>query len=1288
MTKRKKRVRFLAFSMAVLMTASCLLWGKADTAIVNASTGDQIQSIPEQVQMYGTDVTFDSTSDWDDQGEHEISLSTDGALKEGAQITLDILLPKTASFNGSIKFQGVTKVGDGWDWTEFGTIPELSDSDFTVEGEYKKATLTYTGDALTTDAIKVFIVKAAGYQCDYSGPIYIANVVLTDGQGSGTSTTGDLVQNIPEQVQMYGTDVTFDSTSDWDDQGEHEISLSTDGALKEGAQITLDILLPKTASFNGSIKFQGVTKVGDGWDWTEFGTIPELSDSDFTVEGEYKKATLTYTGDALTTDAVKVFIVKAAGYQCDYSGPVYIANVCLYDGAGSGGTELPEKDPAVIDNFDDGSTSGWVQEAGWQYDKTVGISTMNLNGQNVLKLDLDYTGQESVSWSEAKIKKEFASPYDVSAYNYLTVDIYYPEGLDISQLGVKFFADGILNKDVTIEGDEAVGNGYKKGVAAVKFSPSTTPFENLTLGLVGKNTNFVGAICIDNITLSQYNAAGDYVKITAVPNAVGTQANLSGMPIGVRLADGDATAETKRLYSYLETLSNNNQVLFGHENDYNKNVSQTATEGDVKELTGSLSGIYGLDTLAIAGAELGLTDPQQAMDTAVANSLAAANQGSIISLSAHMPNFTNEKITVNPDGSYNFTGCDFGESKDLSNNCAEQILPGGDYNPQFNAYLDMIAEYALKLQNANVPILFRPFHENNGGWFWWGSSTSVETYKSIYRYTEEYLESKGVHNMLYVYSPNGPFTSESKYLERYPGDEYVDILAFDYYDDYNTYPATSDGSFYTNLRTTCQVISGIANQKNKIAAISETGVRVMKKDGSDNEGLLVTGNPVAESRTGNNWYQEICKIADETGMPYYLVWANFSDTNFYVPYKYNDTMGHEMVNEFIEFYNSDISIFANGTNFYSNTTAVSASTYTNPYGYMIAPFDKAVIKDSITLRASVKNSTNVSFRITNPDTDKTVTLTGVKQSRAIGNQYMADLSKEVLDELGKTDQATIQLIADDTVIVTLSNVSLGKDKDKAAANVIDNFDYYVGSDSLLQSTYTENSAGGCSSEFLLDSEHKSDGMYGGAFHYVLETTGNEVWTGQIKTLENNDYSACNAIEMWVQPDGNGQKLVVQVTDASGEEFEVYLTDFVKGTEARYVAIPFSSFVGKQGGTLDTAHITKFAIWCNSIIPDGHTGTWKVDSTIYFDGIQGVSLEDETLKTVDSNGLIISNASFVKKDDNDSTTEVDENTKPSGNTEGSKVSPKTGDTTPLYLIIAAMMTSVLLAGGSIIFRKRK
>ena len=91
--------------------------------------------------------------------------------------------------------------------------------------------------------------------------------------------------------------------------------------------------------------------------------------------------------------------------------------------------------------------------------------------------------------------------------------------------------------------------------------------------------------------------------------------------------------------------------------------------------------------------------------------------------------------------------------------------------------MDIIADYALALQAENIPVLYRPYHENSGGWFWWGAaSTDVETYNALFRYTEDYLASKGVHNFIYVYSPNGPISSEEEYEKRYPGDDYVVVF--------------------------------------------------------------------------------------------------------------------------------------------------------------------------------------------------------------------------------------------------------------------------------------------------------------------------------------------------------------------------------------------------------------------------------------------------------------------------------------------------------------------------------
>ncbi|KFI58580.1 glycoside hydrolase family 26 protein [Bifidobacterium cuniculi] len=83
-----------------------------------------------------------------------------------------------------------------------------------------------------------------------------------------------------------------------------------------------------------------------------------------------------------------------------------------------------------------------------------------------------------------------------------------------------------------------------------------------------------------------------------------------------------------------------------------------------------------------------------------------------------------------------------------------------------------------------VPIAFRPLHENNGSWFWWGAThASTAEYKELFRYIVDYLrDAKGVHNLPYAYSPTGSFNGDpTNYLATYPGDAWVDLLGYDQY---------------------------------------------------------------------------------------------------------------------------------------------------------------------------------------------------------------------------------------------------------------------------------------------------------------------------------------------------------------------------------------------------------------------------------------------------------------------------------------------------------------------------
>ena len=158
----------------------------------------------------------------------------------------------------------------------------------------------------------------------------------------------------------------------------------------------------------------------------------------------------------------------------------------------------------------------------------------------------------------------------------------------------------------------------------------------------------------------------------------------------------------------------------------------------------------------------------------------------------------------------------------------KSILPGGTNHAWYKAKLDKVASIFLNLKGSKgelIPIIFRPFHEFDGSWFWWGANfCTPEEYKTAYKFTVEYLrDTKGVHNILYAFSPDNSYTTSDNYLSRYPGDAYVDVLGMDNYGDFAAGQGQT-GSDRANLKL--KMISDLAVAKVKIAALTETGYQV------------------------------------------------------------------------------------------------------------------------------------------------------------------------------------------------------------------------------------------------------------------------------------------------------------------------------------------------------------------------------------------------------------------------------------------------------------------------------
>lgn len=101
--------------------------------------------------------------------------------------------------------------------------------------------------------------------------------------------------------------------------------------------------------------------------------------------------------------------------------------------------------------------------------------------------------------------------------------------------------------------------------------------------------------------------------------------------------------------------------------------------------------------------------------------------------------------------------------------------------------LDRVASMLKQLQDSGVIVLWRPFHEMNGNFFWWGFSSGqsdfTNTWKEMYNY---FTKVKLLDNLIWVYAPNKDWGNRGwvksvNYF--YPGDAYVDVVGFDLYDN-------------------------------------------------------------------------------------------------------------------------------------------------------------------------------------------------------------------------------------------------------------------------------------------------------------------------------------------------------------------------------------------------------------------------------------------------------------------------------------------------------------------------
>ncbi|MEM9546181.1 MAG: glycosyl hydrolase [Bacteroidota bacterium] len=341
----------------------------------------------------------------------------------------------------------------------------------------------------------------------------------------------------------------------------------------------------------------------------------------------------------------------------------------------------------------------------------------------------------------------------------------------------------------------------------------------------------------------------------------------------IQTADRNASHPTKALYDNLQQISEE-RILFGHQDGLAYGVEWKdwhQKRSDVKDVCGKYPSVIGWELGKLGQSPFNIDSVY--FDQMKDWMKEVYRMGGINTVSWHFDNFA--------------TGGNAWDIED-SLNVVASILPGGKNHQAYQKKLDLFADFMEDLEvgfifKEKIPIVFRPFHEHTGNWFWWGANyCTPEEYKSLWHYTVAYLrDKKGLHNILYAYSPD-IFKDEEHYLERYPGDEWVDILGLDDYHDVGAHGNIN------NLTTRLRTIVKLAETKGKIAALTETGLESIPQEKWWTDKLLnaIKSDPEAK------------KIA------WLLVWRNDRPTHHYAPYP-----RHASASNFIEFSKDPVMLF-------------------------------------------------------------------------------------------------------------------------------------------------------------------------------------------------------------------------------------------------------------------------------------------------------------------------------------------------------------------------------------------
>ncbi|RED95277.1 putative secreted protein (Por secretion system target) [Marinoscillum furvescens DSM 4134] len=420
--------------------------------------------------------------------------------------------------------------------------------------------------------------------------------------------------------------------------------------------------------------------------------------------------------------------------------------------------------------------------------------------------------------------------------------------------------------------------------------------------------------------------------------------------------DPTVSSRTQILYDNLRVITFDDKLLFGQEfaNSYDQSGYYSAPDqSDIKDVTGTHPSVLGSDFMYFrkdGGAEY------SAHKNGVIEAYQNFGTGALVTFDWHFrgPGFKPGQNYGTPDFYYTDSN---GQQQMVTGNryLAHDIV----YDHQWGWYTDdadgdprlidgktprqwfydqlaAVKDIMLDLKYwdngwVQIPIVFRMYHEMNGGWFWWGKDAlafTAQDYITLYQMTVNYFTPL-VDNVLFCWSPDMFYTTASygrkKGADYYPGNAYVDVLGLDAYEIGDSY--YNDSTFRSQIRA----ISDFAYNNNKIAALTETGYRT-------NVGEIGAQSWADDWASGNFWQDRVIPALynDPLGrahkVAWILTWINSPfGPNPYVP---NSSSAQWAKDKFNDFKNETNVVFANemsgaGINLYQSSGSRTGADMAN-----------------------------------------------------------------------------------------------------------------------------------------------------------------------------------------------------------------------------------------------------------------------------------------------------------------------------------------------------------------------